>query len=405
MQFVANFRRLLPPTIAACFLFISGCASHPPPRKHDAIAPQQVVNPGYQPQLKYVTTSLHDSWQQGDTALDVTLVTPSASGPFPLIVYLPGLGESASAGLLWRTHWAEAGYAVLAVQANSLAESVWASTEARSGDFQDLGREYFAQPALEARLKTVDYAIGGAQRRANSGMANYAALDMTRVAIIGFDLGAQTAAVIAGEKPAFPYARPADWNVQAAVILSPYATLAAGGLEQRYGSISMPVLSITGTEDADPLGVVTLPSLRRAPWQSMPPGDKYLLLLQGGTHGLLAGSGMIDKSNPIVTSFRGKKGRKQNGGGNQGASPDGDMQFGGSGSGRHRGGNSSDNSNARDGGAGSAPRTFDMRHIAAVQSVSTAFLDATVKNDAIAREWLLRNATQWLGDSAVLQSK
>ena len=35
----------------------------------------------------------------------------------------------------------------------------------------------------------------------------------------------------------------------------------------------------------------------------------------------------------------------------------------------------------------------------------TITIDATVNGDPIAREWLLRNATRWLGDSAVLQSK
>ena len=83
----------------------------------------------------------------------------------------------------------------------------------------------------------------------------------------------------------------------------------------------------------------------------------------------------------------------------------GGMEFGGSGSGRRRGGDSPENSNARDGSEGGNTRTFNVRHIADVQGVSTAFLDATVKGDAIAREWLLRNAARWLGDSAVLQSK
>ena len=187
--------------------------------------------------------------------------------------------------------------------------------------------------------------------------------------------------------------------------MSPYADLAAGGLEQRYAEISVPVLSITGTEDADPLGVVASPSLRRAPWQYMPGGDKYLLLLEGGTHGLLAGSGMVDKNNPKEISPGGKRGKKENGGGYQGDSMERGMEFGESGGGRRRGGKSSENSNDHGDSERSDSRTFNVRHIAAVQGVSTAFLDATVKGDPIAREWLLRNATRWLGDSAVLQSK
>lgn len=402
MNHAPDYRWVLPLTMAACCLFISGCASTPPPSIHDAVARQEIVSPGYQPDRKYGTTSLHEYWQHGDITMDVRLVTPAEKGTFPLIIYLPGLGESASVGVLWRSHWAEAGYAVLALQPNTLGESVWASNLARSGDFQMLARKYFAPSELEARLKIVDYAIGEAKRRANMGVAAYAVLDMTRVAIVGFDLGAQTASAIAGEKSKVANSRTGEGQVRAAILLSPYADLAAGGLAQRYAEISMPVLSITGTEDADPLGVVTSPSMRRAPWQYMPPGDKFLLLIDGGTHGLLAGLGMIDKSSPKEPSSGGGKSRKESD--YQGDSAGREMNFGGSGSGRSRGGRNSGNSNER-GRENSTPRSFDPRHIAAVQAVSTAFLDATVKGDPIAREWLLHNATRWLGDSATLQSK
>jgi hypothetical protein len=280
-----------------------------------------------------------------------------------------------------------------------------ARSQARNADFQGLSREYFGQPALEARLKIVDYVIGETKRRASTGMPANAGLDMTRLTIAGFDLGAQTASIIAGEKSKFANIRTDAWNIRAAITLSPYANLAAGELEQRYAAISMPVLSITGTEDADPLGAVTSPSLRRAPWQYMPGGDKYLLLLEGGTHGLLAGSGLIDKNSPRETPSGGKKGRKENTGGYPGGSMWDGANFGESGGGRRRGGTSRENSSGgRDSERNNSP-TFNIKHIAAIQSVSTAFLDSTVKSDPIAREWLTRNARQWLGDSAVFQSK
>jgi hypothetical protein len=40
-----------------------------------------------------------------------------------------------------------------------------------------------------------------------------------------------------------------------------------------------------------------------------------------------------------------------------------------------------------------------------VERVTTAYLDAMVKADPIATEWLERNATRWLGDSAELLTK
>jgi hypothetical protein len=53
-------------------------------------------------------------------------------------------------------------------------------------------------------------------------------------------------------------------------------------------------------------------------------------------------------------------------------------------------------------GSSSAQRVLE---VAQVQSVTTAFLDAIVKNDPVGSEWLSRNAKRWLGESADLQSK
>ncbi|HNI00546.1 MAG TPA: hypothetical protein PK958_16465, partial [Rhodocyclaceae bacterium] len=41
----------------------------------------------------------------------------------------------------------------------------------------------------------------------------------------------------------------------------------------------------------------------------------------------------------------------------------------------------------------------------AVQQVTLAFLDATLRDDAIAREWLERNAPAWLDPIAGLQTR
>jgi hypothetical protein len=40
-----------------------------------------------------------------------------------------------------------------------------------------------------------------------------------------------------------------------------------------------------------------------------------------------------------------------------------------------------------------------------VQAVTTAYLDAFVRNDAAAAQWLTQDARTWLGESAELESK
>jgi hypothetical protein len=43
--------------------------------------------------------------------------------------------------------------------------------------------------------------------------------------------------------------------------------------------------------------------------------------------------------------------------------------------------------------------------LADAKVVCVAFLDATVKDDSVAREWLQKDAQRWLGDLGQLSSK
>ena len=50
----------------------------------------------------------------------------------------------------------------------------------------------------------------------------------------------------------------------------------------------------------------------------------------------------------------------------------------------------------RPGGEGPAGGGDRLRPVIAVQAVSTAFLDATLRQDSIAGEWLARNGVRWV---------
>lgn len=286
---------------------------------------------------------------------------------------------------------------MLSVQDKRFGAAVLASARARAGDFRSLAHEQYGAAALDERIEVAAFAVAEAKRRAAAAIAPWSAIDGGRAAIAGFDLGAQTAAVIAGETAPRATAAPAGWQPIAAILLSPYADLAAGGLQQRYAAMSLPVLSITGSEDRDSFGAVNAPALHRAPWQYMPAGDKYLLLLEGGTHAALAGSAPGEK-----TSAGEGAAAKSGGGAWPGASPLWDADSGG---GRRRG-NRPDKAGAKgEDGDGGYARGLNMRFSGYIQGLSTAFLDATVKRDPVAREWLERDATRWLDDVGVLRVK
>jgi hypothetical protein len=178
------------------------------------------------------------------------------------------------------------------------------------------------------------------------------------------------------------------------IALSPYADFSGMGVEGRFRSIRIPVLSVTSPEDLDPYGLVGSAAVRRAPYEHMPPGQKYLLLLSSASHTLLAG-----KEVP-VDGQRGDKpvGRPQAA---QAADGEGNQRGGVRGRRRSRGGGGDDNtvSSVQNSSILSGLEVTDVQH------VTVAYLDAIIKNDPIAWEWLTRDVNRWLGDTATFSSK
>jgi dienelactone hydrolase len=403
---------------ALAIALVAGCASTrqdtgpipPPPRASDALA--------YAAPKLALAAPVTATWNVRGEELDVTLLAPAERGPFPLIVYLPGLGESSAAGAAWRRAWAEAGYAVLSAQTRASGTGVWSAERARAFDFRTVALEHFSSRALPARRALVEAVVDEAVRRQRLGDSIEQRIDPTRIAVAGFDLGAMAAMAVAGQRidasPASPLpgaspsapASPggsspsalqsplsARFGVRSVIALSPYADFSGMGVEARFRDIGLPVLSVTSPEDTDAYGLVTTAAVRRAPYQYMPPGRKYLLLLGAGPHSLLGG-----QDHPPIEREEARAARRA------------DSQLG------------SDRGGARDPraarsrieqpAAASAPVVTrpDLSgawatQLRNVQVVTIAYLDATVKDSPRAAEWLARDAQRWLEGSANLLSK
>lgn len=398
---------------------LAGCQSGPKNALPDPEPElRQIASQGYVPQRRHATTTLRETWTVKGAELDVSWLAPSDSsgGPYPLIVYLPGLGESSSAGLLWRKTWAEAGYAVLAIQPMDLTENLWRSPLARAGDFQRLAQQQFAPAAAAQRARQLHFVLDELKQRHDGGGA-YATADLSRIVVAGFDLGARTALVASGEKTAGATAvtssLPASgWTLRAVIVLSPFFDGDRSGAQARYAALSMPVLSITGTLDDDPYSLVRSAELRQVPWNSMPPGSKYSLVMTGGSHALLSGTGFYDPGGPQEKSEDPEaSGRRRNreDSGNTRRRRIGPLPADPGGGGAARGARDDEADEQRRIPRRAAPRrepeAFRLTQIAAVQGVSAAFLDVAVKADSGAKTWLAQEAARWLGAGAVLHTK
>lgn len=404
-----------PALLAAVILAaaVAGCAA--PARMGPGVPLARATDQSaYHPGDRHTTMSTHETWKVQGNDVDATLLLPAGRGVYPLVIYLPGLGETSAAGLAWRRTWAEAGYAILSVQAALSGASVWSSERARTFDFRAIALDHFSPRTFPSRLSALQGVIdeaGRRQRQANEkgegGEAPYSRIDTSRIAVAGYDLGAEVAMLVAGQSAPDLTIGPASAAIKSAIALSPYADFAGMGVEARFRDIHLPVLSVTSPDDTDAYGLVTSAAVRRAPFQYMPPGQKYLLLLAGAPHSLLGG-----RDEPVGEKEEGRSASRmgsdqesaarRRGSGNGGAG--GDRGMGSRGA---RGSADSGQADTMEPAGTARPNLAVLwaTQLRNVQSVTTAFLDATLKGDPVAGEWLARDASRWLGGSASLMAK
>ncbi len=367
------------PRCAALLVVIalSGCAGHRLTQM-DSAQVDQFTRHGYSSANHYDVSTQFTAWESPLGRFDIAATTPSAPGRLPLVIYLPALGEDRSSGEALRTAWAASGYAVLALQPLSQDALRWTDPGSRPGDPTPWARERYAAPVMAARIHALRTVLLELVRRQAAREAPLDRFDLERVALAGQDLGAYTAMVAAGEAVLDATPPPLPLRVSATLALSPHADFSGVPLSERYSAIQGPVLSTTSDNDLDPLGLVGSPSLRRAPFEYMPPKDKFLLIFADISHATLAGTPA--PRSPLAEAARDKS----------------------AGGGTHRKLNPVGPTGAR------TPQVSPTRSamaVVALQKVSLAFLDAYLRQDPIAAEWLERDASRWLGEGAQLRRR
>ena len=368
----------LRPWLAAGFLLgtlavMSGCAGDPPdPRiKFDEQLNKDLTT-AYQPSHSE-TTSWDATWQFDKQSVGVTWLAPVSHERVPLIIYLPGLGESASAGEEWRASWAQAGYAVLSIQGNAYGPAVFATPLAQAGDFRAMASNGFSNASLRDRLSIVQKVVSEVQARAAKGDAQLAAIDWNQVVVAGFDLGAQTAAVMVGaHEPGT--ASGVDVQPKAALLLSPYVE--AGAKQEVFARINAPVLSITGPDDEDPFNWVNSYRQRQVLGESVTVAGSYQVELNRATHKTLSGTLLVTR--PVPHELKAPE------------PPPSSNQAKGK-------GHKSSSGGAR--GPMAAEPATDPKQVAAIRSISQAFLDSQLKHSSAASDWLQKSASGWLSDA------
>lgn len=263
--------------------------------------------------------------------------------PSPVVVFSHGLGGSREAATYLGNYWAEHGYVGVFIQHPGSDESFWKpSVTSRNPNVNQLMgkfRETLADPSHALnRVNDVHFVLDRLEK-INAGDPNLKGkLNLKEIAIAGHSYGSWTALSASGQrffsKGASGFSS-GDERIKAAIYLSPTAPARGQDPAYVYGSIAIPGMHFTGTLDLSPVND-TKASDRRIAFDNISKSDQYLIILNGADHGV----------------FGGRK------------------RF--------------------------MPKPSDEKHQEVTERLSTAFLDAYLKNDSNAKEWLAKSAPSYV---------
>ncbi|HZW72396.1 MAG TPA: hypothetical protein VFF43_02560, partial [Caldimonas sp.] len=284
-----------------------------------------------------------------------------------------------------RRTWAQAGYAVVSVQPLEDDATAWSSEEARALEFKTLAAQRHSAARLQQRIVRLAAVVHEIRRRAAAGEAPWGRLDYTRMSVAGYDLGAQTAMALKGQRDAGGPIDELTEQVRALIVLSP-VVLEGEGQRTRFEQMTGPVLTVTGPADVDPTGLVATRS-RTIAFDLMPTGSKYELELAGVSHAMLSGAIEVERDTQREERASGRAAAPRGGRSRQ--------RSDGSDGERH-----ASEDSARPGSEQARARehvsTGREECDAAIEVVSVAFLDASLRRQPSAQRWLDEQASQWL---------
>jgi predicted dienelactone hydrolase len=242
--------------------------------------------------------------QEGEwTTQDLTVIDQSRNREIPLRFYLPakrlaapvvlfshGLGGSREMGKYLGGHWAGRGYVAVFLQHPGSDTSVWKgkpTTQIMKAMKEAANLENFL-----LRVKDVPAVLDQLELwNKEAGHLLSGRLDMDRVGMSGHSFGAVITQAVSGQKAAMGDSGFTEGRIKAAMPFSP-SVPAMGNVEKAFGSVKVPWMLMTGTEDDSPIGNTT-PESRQQVYPALPPGGKYELVLFGAKH-----SAFTDRSLP-----------------------------------------------------------------------------------------------------------
>ena len=202
--------------------------------------------------------------------------------PCPVVLFSHGLGGSREGPRFLAEHWSQRGYVAVFMQHPGSDMAVWQDEQA--GRRMEAMREAASLENFRLRVQDVPAVLDQIDRwNREFGHVLQGRLDLGRVGMSGHSFGAQTTQAVSGQSLPLVGQRFTDGRIKAAVIMSPGSPQGRRDPGDAFADVTIPWLLMTGTKDTSLIGGQTVES-RLAVFPALPPDVKYELVLHDAEH-------------------------------------------------------------------------------------------------------------------------
>lgn len=207
------------------------------------------------------------------------------ASPAPVVIFSHGLGGSREGSGYLGEHWTDADYAVVAVQHPGSDNSIWKDLpkwKIASAMKEAASAESFFNRIHNVRI-VLDYLEGS---KSSEVHPMHGKLNTSNIALAGHSFGAVTTQAFMGQS--FFKAGDSlyeDPRIDCYILMSPSQSKGLSNTAA-FGSITKPVLCMTGTKDKSPLRKQVIPETRKQVYTALPPGAAYQVVFDQGAHSI-----------------------------------------------------------------------------------------------------------------------
>jgi len=301
MKNSSSFKLTMKTISVSLILGLSACVT--PTATSSAEDPTQIsasTTSKYAESGVFSVTTAYETWRDIERGRDimVKLYKPAGDAAAPVVVFSHGLGGSVEAAPYLGKHLASWGFLAVHVQHPGSDAEVWAGLKERRAILGALKQAAKDPKNAIDRYNDIPFVLNEIERRSASGELH---ADSDRMALAGHSFGAHTVIALAGRqyKVGKKTVSFKDTRLRAGMALSPPSPqkkTSPADYEFIYGSIDLPLLHVTGTEDGNPLDSGDAAINRQIPFSQISKAPQYLLVFDGADHTVFGGGGRRRRS-------------------------------------------------------------------------------------------------------------